>query len=175
MSSFRFSEWLHLRKDTHCTRVSQILWSSASAKKLLQQLGALSSQYASTDLDLMIQPRMVQDMHQRVHSAGLWVFRAVNQSANAGMHQRTCTHGTRLNRGEQFTITEAMIANCLSRLAKCDHLGVGSGIGISNVAIESPANDLSVADNHGSHRHFASLKRTLSSTQSLLHPKFVAC
>ena len=67
-----------------------------------------------------------------------------------------------------------MIPNVFSCLAKCDHLGVGSGIGISNVAIESPCNHLAVAHNHGSHRHFACLKRTLGGTQRLLHPEFVS-
>src|SRR5207253_914600 len=123
--------------------------------------------------DLMIQPRMVQDMHLRMYRASLRVLCAVYEPAYASMHQRARAHRARLNRGKQLAIADTIIPNYLSGFTECDYLGMGGGIRIHNVAIKSSANYPSITNNDSSHWHFACLKCPLSGTQSLLHKKFI--
>jgi hypothetical protein len=108
-----------------------------------------------------------------MNGSRLGVVRTINQSADSGMHHCSGTHGARLNRGIELAIAQAMVADRSSGLAECENLSMGGRIGISNVAIETSANDLSRTHDHCAHRNFSGVKRTLGGAQRLLHPQFI--
>jgi hypothetical protein len=66
-----------------------------------------------------------------------------------------------------------MVTNGCTGLAKGHDLGVGTWVGISDVAIPSAANDLASTDNDGPDWNFIHFERALGAPQGFLHPKFV--
>jgi hypothetical protein len=66
-----------------------------------------------------------------------------------------------------------MVADCSTGFAQRDHLSVRCGIGFGKVTVESPANDFSATNYHGSYRNFARPQSLLSAAKSLMHPEFV--
>jgi len=49
-------------------------------------------------------------------------------------------------------------------------LGVSCGIGVADVSVPSPSNNVAVAHDHCSHRHLSSLESPLRCAQRFLHP-----
>src|ERR1035438_3877484 len=68
------------------------------AKERLHEIHASRSQHSASDLDLVIELGMVEDLKHGVDRAGLRVFGAVDQAANSCVGDRSGTHGARLHR-----------------------------------------------------------------------------
>ena len=63
-----------------------------------------------------------------------------------------------------------MIANRAARLAQRNHLGVGAGIVIGAIAIESAADNFFVANHDRAHRHLARGFCLRCQAQRFFHP-----
>jgi hypothetical protein len=116
---------------------------------------------------------MIQDLRYRLHRPGLAVIRAVHQSVNAGVHQRSGTHGARLNCGKQFTVFQTVVTDVGTGFAQGDYLGVGSGIGIRDIAVPAAANDSTPAHDDRPYGYFSRFEGALGAAQSFLHPELV--
>jgi len=103
---------------------------SASAKKLLQKFRAFAGQNTAANLDLMIQGRVVQDMHCRMHSPGLGVLGAIYQAPDARVHYGSSAHSAGLNGHEQIATRQAMISNGGPGLAQSHDLGMSGWVGV---------------------------------------------
>ena len=101
-------------------------------------------------------------MHDRMHRPSLGVLCPVNQAPDAGVHDRSRTHGAGLNGHEQIATRQAIIADCCARLAQSHYFGMSARIGIGQVAIEAAAYDFSFMDDYRADRHLASFLRALS-------------
>jgi hypothetical protein len=74
---------------------------SAAPKKLLQNFRRTARQHPASHLNAMVQSRMVQHSHDRVHGPRFGVVRAKNQSPDARMHHGASAHRARLNCSKQ--------------------------------------------------------------------------
>lgn len=116
---------------------------------------------------------MVQNMHRGVHSPSLGIFCAINQGPDTGVDHGPGAHRAGLDGHKHSAVCHAVIAEGRSGLAQGDDFGVGGGIGVGQVAVESTTDDLALMNNYGADRHFAYFERSLRSPQGLLHPQFV--
>jgi hypothetical protein len=58
-------------------------------------------------------------------------------------------------------------------LAKGDDFGVGRRVGVGEVAVPAPADDLAAMDYDRTHGDFARFQCALRGAESLFHPEFV--
>jgi len=82
-------------------------------------------------------------------------------------------HGARFNGYKQFAVHEAVVVDVRSGTAKGNDLGVSCGIGISENAIPTSANDLVLEDDYRADRDFVGLQSTLRTAEGLFHPELV--
>src|SRR5258708_27650454 len=143
------------------------------SKERLQHFRAAARQHSAANLDLMVQLRMIQNLHHRKHRASFRVVRAIYQAVDAGMHHRTGAHCARFNCNKQLAVFQAMVTNGCTSLAQRDHLGVGSRIKVSDISVPSPSHDPAVSDHHCAHWNLSRFKRTLCAAEGLFHPKLV--
>src|SRR5580704_6234905 len=142
-------------------------------KERLQKFCATACQNTAAHFYSVVQSRVIQHLHDRLHGARLRIVRAINQALDPGMHQRPRTHWARFNCGKQVAVGQAMVTHGCGSFAQRHNLGVGCGIAVSEVAVPSASDDASLAHDNGSDRHFARFLRALRRSQSLLHPQFV--
>ena len=143
------------------------------SKERLQHFGAASSKYSAANLNLVVQERMIHDLHDRMHGARLRIIRAINETPDTGMHQRSCAHGARFNCSKELALSKTVVTYGSTGLAQRHDLSVGCGIGICDVAVPSSTYDVSVADDDGSHWYFSDLQGALGTAQRFFHPKFI--
>ncbi len=89
------------------------------------------------------------------------------------MHESAGTHGARFNCSKQFTAFQTMVTEGGTGLAQGDDLGMGSGIGIGEVAIAAASDDFAVVHHHGTDGDFSGFESTLGGAESLFHKEFV--
>ena len=146
---------------------------TTALKKRLQQLRAASCQNPAANFYPMVQLRMIQYLHHRLHRARLGVIRAIYQAFNAGMHQRSCAHGARLNCSKHLTVAEAMIPHRRAGLAQGHDFRMGRRIAVADVAVPSAPNYASGAHDHRPNRNLSSVLRSLRGAERFFHPKLV--
>jgi hypothetical protein len=129
------------------------------------------------NFDLVVQLRMIQDLHYRMHGPGLGIVRAIYQALYAGMHQGSGAHRARFNCNKQRAVFEAMVTNGCTRFSQSNDLGVSGRVVVGNVAVPSSAYDAVIAYaviyNDRAHRNLLGFERALSAAQGFLHPYFV--
>jgi hypothetical protein len=101
------------------------------------------------------------------------VISTVNQPYDPGMNQGAGTHHAGLDGHEQFAIAQAMISNPGSSIAQGHDLRMRAGIVLSDIAVPSSADYLSLAHHYRPNRNLANLKRTLGAAECLFHVEFV--
>lgn len=121
----------------------------------------------------MIQFRVIQNLQNGMYRTRFRVVRTVYQTADAGMNQSPCTHGTRFNCNKQFTIAQTMITNISTGISQSHNFCMSGGIMVGKIAIPSPADHLPVMHNDCPERNFSHLQRALCAAQGLFHIEFV--
>jgi len=116
---------------------------------------------------------VIDNLQDRMNGPGFGVIGAIHQASDAGVNQRTGTHGTGLNCSKERALAQAMITDVSSGFAQGDDLGVGRGVIVGEVAIPAAADDLPVADDDGADGNLARVERALGGTESLFHAEFV--
>jgi len=86
------------------------------------------------------------------------------------MHQCSGAHRARFNCNKQVALFQTMVTNGCSGFAQRDHLRVGRGVVIGDVAVPSSAYDLAVADRDCAHWDFSRFERALRTAQGFFHP-----
>src|ERR1700676_5660663 len=86
-------------------------------KERLQQFGGTACEDAAANFHFVIQLRVVQQLHYRIHCARFRIVRAVDQAVDPGVPQGSGAHRARFNRSKQVALREAMVTEDCSRLA----------------------------------------------------------
>ena len=86
-------------------------------KERLQQLGGAAGKDAAANFYFVIQLRMIQQLHYRLHSARFGIVRAVHEAVDPGVHQGSGAHRARFNCSKQVALRETMVTEDCSRLA----------------------------------------------------------
>src|SRR6266567_7290866 len=179
MSAFEADRFNHSRTspesscpspEASCHQRRQL---AATLKERLQHVRAAAGEHSAANRNLMVQLRMVQDLHHRMHRPGLRVIRAIYQAPDAGMHQRAGAHRARFNCNKQVAVFQTMVTDGCTGLAQGDYLGVSRGISSGNVAIPSAAYDSALADHNRTYRNLSLFQSSLGTAQSLFHPQLV--
>src|SRR5271166_2517615 len=142
-------------------------------KKRLQHFCAAAGQHSAANLDLMVQLRMIQDLHHRMHGPGLRIVRAIYEAPDAGMHQRAGAHGARFNCNKQFAAFQTMVTNGGTGFAQRHDLGVGGRVEAGDVAVPSAAYDAALAYDDRAYRDFSGFESALGAAQGFFHPELV--
>ncbi len=143
------------------------------SKERLQHFLAATGQYPASNLQLVVQPRVIYDLHHRAHCPGFWVVGAIDQALDASVNQGAGAHGARFNCNKQVAGCQAVITEGCTGFAQSDDLGVGGGVGVRDVAVPAAAYDFSVADHDRTDGNLAHFQSPMGTTQSFFHPDFV--
>jgi hypothetical protein len=146
---------------------------ATASKERLQQFCAAAGQNSPADFRPVIQLGMVQHLHHRMDCARFRIVRAVYQAFHSGMHQRACAHGAWFNCSKELAVSQAMVAEVGTGLAKGNNFGVGGGIGVGEVAIPASTNDLAGMNHDRADGDLAGFQGALRRAQGFLHPEFV--
>jgi hypothetical protein len=166
MSAFEADRFNHSRTSPEAAVVrrdqgKETNWLTTILKERLQHFCTASRQYAAANLDLVVQERMIHDLHDWMHSARFGIIGTIHQPPDSGMHHRPGAHSARLNCSKQLAFTQTVVTYRGTGLAQGDDLGVGGGIGIDEVAVPASSYDLSAAHDDGAHGNFSNLLRPL--------------
>src|SRR6185312_13057603 len=94
------------------------------AKEVAQNLRTSLAQHSSRDFHLMIELRMVQNIHHRIDSARFRIRCAVDQPFQTGVYHRASAHRARLNDHVNLAALEPMVSELCSGGSQSDDLGV---------------------------------------------------
>ncbi len=133
----------------------------------------MSSQHAATHFNFVIERGVVENMHGGMHGAGFGVLGAVYQCPDAGVNHGSGAHGAGLDGHEKIAVCQPVISDCRSGFTQSHDFCVSGGIGVSQVAVESAADDLTFMHYHGAYRYFSYIECSLTRAERLLHPQFV--
>jgi hypothetical protein len=143
------------------------------SKERLQHFRAATGKHSAANLDLVVQLRVVQNLHHGGDCACLRVVRTIYQALDAGMHHRAGAHGARFDCNQQFAVFQTVVSDGGSSFAQGHDFGVGGWIGIGDIAIPSAADNAAIAHDDRTHGNLSRLKRALGAAESFLHPEFV--
>jgi hypothetical protein len=146
---------------------------TTASKERLQKLRAPTGQDSSANFHPVIELGMVQHLHHRTDCARLGVVRAVYQTLHSRVHQSACAHGARFNCSKELAVSQAVITEVRTGLAKRNDFGVGGWVGVGEVTIPASPNDLAGMDHDRAHRDFARFECASGRAKSLFHPEFV--
>jgi len=108
-----------------------------------------------------------------MYRSRLGIFRSVDQAANAGVGDGAGAHRARLNRDVDVAIEQTIVADGEPGFAQGNDLGMRRRIIRSDRAIAAAPDDLAVAHDHRSDRHFAEREGTLRLAQRFFHEQLV--
>ena len=110
-------------------------------KKIPEQSGTLLGQYTGTHIRLMVQSRTACDIEQGFTRPCFAVCTPVNDTADAAHHNRTSTHGARLDGDIERQPRQSPPSQCLTGTADRDQLCMCCGIVLRLTEIVSARND----------------------------------
>ena len=116
---------------------------------------------------------MIQHMNDGVYRPRLRIIRAVDQSPDARMNQRSRAHRARLNCSKQVAVPQTMVADRSACLPQRNHFRMRRWVAIGNVPIEPAADKLTFMHDYSPDWNFANFERALRRAQGFLHPEFV--
>lgn len=96
---------------------------------------------------------MVQDLQRGSGRAGFRIAGAKDQACQARVDHGSGAHGAGLNRGKHHATGQAVVPEPRRGLAQSYDLGVRRWVMVAQVAVLALAQDLSVLDDYGAHRH----------------------
>ena len=102
--------------------------------------------------------------------AGARLGRAIDEALDAGVHERTGAHRTRLDRDVESGIGETVVGRGLRRRAQRDDLGMRGGIAAADRLVEAGGDQLAIAHQHRTDRHFAGRRAEPRLFERELHP-----
>ena len=108
-----------------------------------------------------------------MHGARFRVFRAIYQAFEPGVHHGAGAHGTWFNCSKQLAVSQAVVTDGGTGFAEGYDLGVGGGIGISNIAIPAPPHNAVAANHDRACRNLSGLQCALGGAERFFHPEFV--
>jgi len=121
----------------------------------------------------VVQLRVIKHLHDRVYCASLGIIRAIDQSLDPCVHQRSGAHRARLNCSKQLAVAQAMVTNDCTGFAQCHDLSMCCRIGTGKILVPSSGNDSPLAHDDGTHRNLTDVECTLRGAERFFHEEFV--
>jgi hypothetical protein len=123
-------------------------------KKRLQNSLTRFSENSTGYQGVMVELTLAEKIQNRPRGTGFGIWRTKNHSSEATMKYCTTTHGARLQGDKQLSTTQSMTANGLRGFPQREYLCMGTRVVQLSSSIPSTANNLSFANNYGTHRNF---------------------
>jgi hypothetical protein len=139
----------------------------------LQQLSASACENSAANFHLMVESRMIQNLHDGNYRASFRIVCPVDKALDPGMHQRSGAHCARFNCNKELTVGQTMVAEGRAGFAQRYDLGMGGGVAIADVAIPPTSYDLFSAHYNCTHGHLTCFQRALGAAQRFFHEKFI--
>jgi hypothetical protein len=121
----------------------------------------------------MVQLRMIQHLHDRVDRTRFGVVCAKHQATNACVHQCSRTHRARFNCSKELAVSQAMVTNDRTSLAKGYHLRVRGGIVAGEILVPSTSDNGAIENNYRADWDFSGLQSSLCGAQGFFHEKLI--
>ncbi len=131
--------------------------------------GAIGGEDIASDLDLMVEARIREDLETSTNRAALGVVGAVDQARDASLNDRAGTHAARLDGDVEGGTCEAVIAETARGFAKNDDFGVGRGVIVADGAVAGACQDFAVMDEDGADGDFTAGGRGAGFSEGFLH------
>jgi hypothetical protein len=151
MSAFEADRFNHSRTSPEGER----RFLATAFKERLQQFCRTACQDAAADFYFVVQLRVIQHLHYRLHGARFGIVGAVDQALDPGMHQGSGAHRARFNCSKQVALGQTMIPYGCSRFAEGYNFGVSGGIVVGDVAVPPAADDFVAAHYYCSDWNFS--------------------
>src|SRR6185503_10529532 len=103
-------------------------------------------QHAGSHFNAMVQKLCIADAKATLHGARALVRRAVNQTPDACLDQRSRAHRTRLDRRVNSDARQPIVTELSSGLTKSDDFSVGSGIAVGAGAVSGNGDERVAVD-----------------------------
>lgn len=107
------------------------------------------------------------------HRPGLGLGRPIHQFLDPGVDQGTNTHQAGLDGDIQAAVEQAIIAQCVGRLAYSANFGVAARVIQGDRGVIALTNDLIILDHDGADGDLALLFGERGQFQCALHPEFI--
>jgi hypothetical protein len=121
----------------------------------------------------MIQAFYTKQINNAAVHPGFWISRPINDTTDAGMHDRPGTHGARFKGYEQFAPRQAVIPQNSRRIAQGGNFGVRGRIALADWRIEATPDDLAIQHDNRTNRHFTEALGCAGQGYGLAHEEFV--
>ena len=128
----------------------------------------MSGEYAGSHFNLVIERRVVQNMHGGMHSSGFGIVRAIDQCTDSGMDDGAGAHGAWFYGHEQVAVSQAMIAKGGPGFAQGDDFSMRRWVRVGQIAIESASDDLAFMHHDSADRNFSDVERAPDSRRFLV-------
>ncbi len=125
-----------------------------AAKKLDNRLAALFGEHAVGNRGVVIQAGFGEQVDDAAGGAGLRIARAENHAFDARMHDRAGAHGAGFQGHIQGATGQAVVAQTGRRVTQGHDFSMRRRIVPTDGLIETATDDLAIADNQRTHRHF---------------------
>jgi hypothetical protein len=134
---------------------------SAFSEEVSQQGRPLILEHSQSDLELVIQPRVIHDVVKRQSGSGARVLRAENKPPDAGQYQRAGAHGTGLESDVHGHTIEPPAADPLGGPSESQDLSMSGCVALQLSLVVRRAQDLAVAHQKSAYRYVAMVERKL--------------
>ena len=123
---------------------------------------------------MVIQAFNTKQVDDAAMNAGLWIACPVNDTADPGMHDRSGTHGARLQCHEQLAARQTVITQNPCCIAQSGDFGMRCWIALTDWRIEATSDNLAIQDHDSTDWHLAKTLRSTGQRNGLAHEEFVA-
>jgi len=139
----------------------------------LQDRGAVSSEKAWNDFDLVIESGVGEDFETGTDGTTFWIVGTINEARDAGLDHGPGAHAARFQGDVESRACHAVIAEETSGFADYDDFSVCGRIAVANRAVAGAGKNLTVMDEQGADRHFARCSRCARFLKGHLHERDV--
>jgi hypothetical protein len=98
---------------------------------------------------------VVHDGEDRAAGSGFGVGCSVDEAGDAGVEDRSGTHGTGFERGVEGAVFEAIVRERATCFAEGDNLSVGGGVAVAEDPVLASADDFVFVNYDCAHGYFA--------------------
>jgi hypothetical protein len=142
---------------------------TAGDEEGLQERSRVSGEDAGSDLDLMIQLGVGEQLEAGTESAAFGVVGGVDETGNPRLNDRTGAHGARFEGDVEDGASKAIVAEEARGFPKDDDFGVSGRVVIANSAIARACQGGIVVDENSADGDFADVSRGAGFVESELH------
>jgi hypothetical protein len=147
---------------------------AADGEEVFERYCCLFCQNSGGHFYAMVKLGMIEDREARAYRAAFGVWRAINETGDAGLDHSAGAHGAGLDGDVEACSCQTIVADTLCSFAQRDYFGVRGGIAVGDGAVSGAGHDLIIHYHYCADRYFASFGRGAGFIERAAHESRVA-